>query len=232
MPIIKDGRFITEIRHGTRRITTAYQGSRRVWQEGPIEHDPEYARWQAPGRYNYYVPIWAGYIDVVCLGGGGAGANGGGAVANAGQGGRAGRWGMLRIDVRNLPRRQLSAIVGAGGARGTGGGARGGNGYASLVVDAHTDGLVGHRGEGGAGGEFPAGQTHGYEPGTQYLHGEGYYGGYGGSYGNNSTGGAGGAPGGGGGGGAGGIFGSYWHGGPGGAGGVWITARTRSEVEG
>lgn len=228
MPIYYDENPITRITAEGREISRIYLGDRQVWTSGPIQHPAEQKMWASRGTYNYLIPPWAGYIDIVRLGAGGGGAAGDGAIARAGQGGNAGTWALARIDVRTLTSRHLLVEVGAGGAEGRASStAPGSNGGASKVsVDGVT---IGSSASGGAGGVGAAGTANGGSSGNRQLHGRNYTGGNGG------TGGSGvGKPGGrgsGGGGGNGGIFGQFREGGRGGDGVVWITAMTRYEVE-
>ena len=195
------------------------------WQRTITDYDPEERFFGIAGTYNYQVPPWANHIDVVCIGGGGAGGSGTGSFANAGYGGTSGGWGLARLFVRDLPSRDLRVTVGAGGDRVSAAGANGRDGQRSVIHDAHSGQQLGYEGPGGAGGQGGgSGGTDGGSPGTRTYRGKTYIGGAGGRYANNSNGGNGSAPGGAGGAGAGGFFGTYYAGGYGARGAVWITA--------
>ena len=192
------------------------------------QREPQTWTFTTVGSHTITLPEWASYVDIVCIGGGGAGGNGGGAVANAGEGGKAGTFGTASLEVRDLSSMQLTAEVGGGGTRGSGGGAVGGSGSNSRVVYAGTTNRVGDPGQGGAGGRGALGNASladGRSAASITYKGIHYSGGSGGAYRDSSTGGGGNSPGGGGGGGGGGVLGAHWNGGNGGNGAVWITAR-------
>ncbi|QDQ97994.1 glycine-rich domain-containing protein [Tomitella fengzijianii] len=235
MPIYQDDRTFEQIQHRGRPIGAIYHGNRLLWSPGGVVHAPKRRYFGTPGRYAYRVPSWAGYLDIITLGGGGGGANGNSGSAQAGHGGYAGKWSTVRIDVRDLTELNLVVSVGWGGAKPPeSAAAGGGDGQGTVVLYSNqTDQVAGTWAEGGKGGygnvTTNAAAT-GESSGNRTFHGSTYTGGTGGTNKDNNGGGTGGR-GSGGGGGAGGIFGVYWYGGAGGPGAAWITARTRRSVE-
>ncbi len=105
-------------------------------------------------------PIWARWIEVVCVGGGGGGGAGlsgaSGAVRHGGGGGGAGGVMTALWPAVNLSG-ALTITVGAGGAGGVGSGAGGAAGGASLVKTGAQTLLTGEGGRGGAGGSAASG---------------------------------------------------------------------------
>ncbi|GAA0777759.1 DUF2793 domain-containing protein [Brevundimonas olei] len=105
-------------------------------------------------------PIWARWIEVVCVGGGGGGGAGlsgaSGAVRHGGGGGGAGGVMTTLWPAVNLSG-ALTITVGAGGAGGVGSGAGGAAGGASLVKTGAQTLLTGEGGRGGAGGSAASG---------------------------------------------------------------------------
>lgn len=225
MPIYHDNRPITAVYHGSKPIARIYRGRELLWSPGPPDHDPVTQMWDGPGRHSFVIPAWAGYLDIVCLGGGAGGHGGNGANAQPGNGGRAGMWQLSQVDVRDFPENVVVAIV---GGHGNGGAIErnGTNGYASLVVRGSSDIQVGGKAAGGTQNSG-YGSPRGAGTGNRVYNGHNYNPqGWGGDQ--DQTG----YRGGGGGGGGGGIFGGGSPGQPGGNGVIWITARSRVDVEG
>lgn len=105
-------------------------------------------------------PLWARWIEVVCVGGGGGGgaglAGGTGTARHGGGGGGAGGvmtacWPAVNLSAG------LDITVGAGGAGGAGSGEAGAQGAASLVKAGAQILLTGEGGRGGGGGSTAAG---------------------------------------------------------------------------
>ncbi|QGH79289.1 minor tail protein [Gordonia phage Sukkupi] len=188
--------------------------------------DPVVVHYTAVGIYNYTVPSWSRYVDVVGIGGGGGGGAGNGGANIPGEGGGAGTWlaatwytggsGVVVID------------VGAGGTGGQSGSSSGTAGARTLIgVGINELPCPG----GAAGRGSNASGRDGKSPGNFTAYGETFVGGIGAPGGgsasiggsqpaNTAT-----APGAGGPGGWGGIFTSYQRGGPGSRGEAWIRIR-------
>src|SRR5690606_6141059 len=109
---------------------------------------------------NWTPPVWARWIEAVCVGGGGGGGAGlagaSGAVRHGGGGGGAGGVMSTLWPAVNLSG-ALTITVGAGGAGGVGSGAGGAAGGASLVKTGTQTLLTGEGGRGGAGGSAASG---------------------------------------------------------------------------
>lgn len=184
-----------------------------------IPHSPETVSFSTPGSRSIPIPSWANTVEVIALGGGGAGRQGG-TYGVCGEGGDAGDWATTTwtrgTHFTGAP--SISTLIGAaaigGGRSGTSGGI-GQNGADTVIsITGHT--LTATGGEGGDG-LFAVGdpEKYGQSPGTITYGGQTYVGGgmqY--NFGDNGA-----PPGGGGGGGNASTFGA---GGYGGYPGFWI----------
>lgn len=182
---------------------------------GPGHHDPITVYFTESGSVP--IPNWAGFIEVIALGGGGGGKSGG-TAGFYGEGGSAGRFGAMvwerGVDFNDTVT-SVTVTVGAGGAGGSafGNGADGGS--SSCSITGHTLTVAG--GDGGDSFKF-GGHTVGAGAGSYTFNDQLYLGGadqnvY-------SSGGT--SPGGGG---AGGNWITVSSGGPGGAGACWVRFR-------
>lgn len=174
------------------------------------------------GAYNYPIPPWALYLDVIMLGAGGGGA-GGNSFGADGRGGGAGTWGAFRL-VRgaDIPwtESNFTGTVGTGGGGGSRGNGSGSGGGATTITSPSFGTFTAPGGSGGSGTN-PVGGTafNGASPGNYSFQGKTYPGG--GQVGKNTDGSP---PGGGGGAGSGGAFGSDKAGRPGAVGRVIFRA--------
>ncbi|APD19162.1 hypothetical protein SEA_MITTI_29 [Mycobacterium phage Mitti] len=181
---------------------------------------PAPTQYDSPGTYNYSIPYWCRFIDVVLVGGG-AGGNGGSAAGATGHGGFAGVWASITLERGvHIPwtAAVIAIVVGVGGTAGAGGvvGALGGTGGTS---SASADGWAGISAAGGTARPL-VGLLHrpGDGPGNHVHNGITYVGGA-----ESLNGAAGNPPGGAGSGGVGGIF-SGATGGAGAPGRAWLRA--------
>lgn len=105
-------------------------------------------------------PVWARWIEAVCVGGGGGGGAGGigasGTVRHGGGGGGAGGVMTARWPAGGLFA-GVAVSVGAGGVGGVGAGAAGAQGEASIIRLGGVALLTGEGGQGGAGGSTASG---------------------------------------------------------------------------
>ncbi|ASZ75465.1 minor tail protein [Mycobacterium phage Kimona] len=117
------------------------------------------------GAWNYALPSWARYVDVVLLGGGGGG-KGMASFDGWGNGGEAGQWNWVTLEVGvDIPALAvISGTVGAGGAGGDGSivaGQAGQPGQATTAAASGWAGLVANGGAGGTGLLAPTGKSPG-----------------------------------------------------------------------
>jgi hypothetical protein len=173
------------------------------------------------GTYNYAIPVWCKYLDVVLLGGGASGQTGNGAVNQPGSGGHSGKWQGYKLTRGvEIPWTATTVVitVGAGGARPAD------SDYAGPTPGANTTFSVASSISGLAAG------GNGTNDGSTRRDGLGApaftYGGivYPGGANSTSSAQTGTTPGGGGAGGNGGIFGNRTRGGAGGPGAAWVRA--------
>ncbi|OBC11468.1 hypothetical protein A5784_35210 [Mycobacterium sp. 852013-50091_SCH5140682] len=169
------------------------------------------------GTYTYVIPVWCRYIDVVLLGPGGGGASSGTFYTLKGYPGEAGVYATFTLERGvHIPwtATAITIVVGAGGARGSGGftGTPGSAGPPSTAAAAGWAGLSAASGAGGIANATGTSDNVGRSPGNLNYNGQLYTGGA-----TQSTNGAAGNPPGGGGAGGSNFGGAGGVGAPGGA---------------
>lgn len=133
------------------------------YEPSPSESTQDFGQ----GYFDFGVPWWATYIDVVLVGGGGGGDDG--VTLSAGDGGGAGQWATVTLTRGvDIPWESttISGYVGAGGAHNEG------NGEATTASAVGMTALTAFGGTGGA-----SENSHGQSPGSQTLNSKLYQGG-------------------------------------------------------
>ena len=170
-PALSGGGTITTTRIEQYQRTQSLSGSGTL--TSTIFETPQITSYTSSGSYTYTIPVWATIVDVILLGGGGAGK--GMALFDAWtEGGEAGHWTVTRL-VRGVDipwgTTQITGTVGAGGNDSSGNGNPGG---ASTATGTGMSTLTG---AGGPGGNQSNLDTPGKSPGNQTFNGETYVGG-------------------------------------------------------
>ncbi|ASZ75198.1 hypothetical protein PBI_MISSWHITE_32 [Mycobacterium phage MissWhite] len=158
---------------GTTSVLKISLGEEQIWPG----FDPVLTPITSTGAFSYTVPDGANFVDVVLLGAGGGGMGMGLATA-WGQGGRAGQWQLLtlQVGVDIAAGATITGSVGSGGSAGAGG-LGGGSGGTGGSTTANIPGYGTLTALGGAGGTSRNLDVNGKSPGNQTLHDQTYVGG-------------------------------------------------------